>query len=83
MINAKEAKEIMEKKRSQKIKKKPTKRALKKIERFIREAAKAGDSSAIVCFDDAFWDRDEIISELRKLNYIVRSDYPYIYIHWN
>lgn len=83
MINAKEAKEIMEKKRSQKIKKKPTKRALKKIEKFIREAAKAGDSSATVCFDDTFWDRDEIISELRKLNYIVRSDYPHIHIHWN
>ena len=82
MINAKEAKEIMEQKRSQNQKKKPTKQALKQIEKLILKAAKNGDSSTSICFDNTYWDRDEIVSELRKLNYIVQNDYPNINIYW-
>lgn len=82
MLTAEEAKEIMEQKRSQKLKKKPTKRALKQIERLILKAAKDGESSTTVYFDSTYWNRDEIISELQKLDYIVRYDCPYIDIQW-
>lgn len=84
MKSAKEVKEITEQIRNQKQKKYPTKRALKKIEKFILKAAKQGETSASVLFANIYWNTDEIISELRKAGYVVNPNCQGgINIHWS
>ena len=84
MKSAKEVKEITEQIRNQKQKKDPTKRVLKKIEKFILKAAKQGKTSASVFFANIYWNADEIISELKKAGYIVNPNCRGgINIHWS
>ena len=84
MKSAKDVKEITEQIRNQKQKKYSTKRALKKIEKFVLKAAKRGETSASALFTNIYWNMDEIVSELRKAGYMVDLNYyGGIHIHWN